>query len=296
MTTKRIAPIMIALALAAAACGGSDDASPATEAPAPATEPAATEPAATEPAATEPAATDEPVTGPATISGSDQSGDGSSVIASVSLPTGGFIAVHADLDGGPGPVIGSSELLSAGDNADVVIQLATPIDADTPVWPMAHVDANGNGVYEFAPPDVAIDVPALTADGSVAVVSLNYTVDAGSSDAAGLTLGSTALGDALIDSNGLTLYLFTPDAQGAPTCSGDCAATWPVVAEVSSVGDGLDASLLGSADREDGTTQATYNDWPLYTFAGDAGPGDVNGHTVGDVWFALDADGNAFAG
>ena len=39
--------------------------------------------------------------------------------------------------------------------------------------------------------------------------------------------------------------------------------------------------------------QVTYNDWPLYYFAGDAQAGDTNGQGVGDVWFAVDASGNA---
>ena len=28
--------------------------------------------------------------------------------------------------------------------------------------------------------------------------------------------------------------------------------------------------------------------WPLYRFAGDEAPGDVNGQGSGDVWFVLD--------
>ena len=36
-------------------------------------------------------------------------------------------------------------------------------------------------------------------------------------------------------------------------------------------------------ERTDGTTQVTYNDWPLYLFSGDAAAGDTNGQGVGDV-------------
>ena len=35
----------------------------------------------------------------------------------------------------------------------------------------------------------------------------------------------------------------------------------------------------------------TYNDWPLYYFAQDSAPGDVNGQGVGDVWYLLSPDG-----
>ena len=57
-------------------------------------------------------------------------------------------------------------------------------------------------------------------------------------------------------------------------------------------GDGLDSELLGSAPRNDGTEQATYNGWPLYYFVNDAVPGDVNGQGVNDVWDLLDPVGN----
>jgi hypothetical protein len=38
--------------------------------------------------------------------------------------------------------------------------------------------------------------------------------------------------------------------------------------------------------------QLKMGDWPLYLFAGDSAAGDVNGQAVGDVWFALAADGS----
>lgn len=300
MTRKRIAPMMIVLGLAAAACGSDDDGGPVVTDGAPATEvPAATEaPAATDP----PAATDaaDVVTGPATISADDQSGDGTSVVASVTLPTPGFIVVHADADG-PGPILGSSELLPAGENVDVVIALTTAIDASATVWPMAHVDANGNGEYEFAPPDVTIDVPAVTADGAVAVLPVSYTVgDAGAGEDAaaveGLALTTTDLGDVLVGPGGFTVYLFSPDSAAEPTCYDDCEATWPVVEPQTDLGEGLDAALVGTVERTDGVVQATYGGWPLYTFAGDAAPGDTNGQSVGDVWFVVGADGNGISG
>jgi predicted lipoprotein with Yx(FWY)xxD motif len=56
-------------------------------------------------------------------------------------------------------------------------------------------------------------------------------------------------------------------------------------------GEGLQSSLLGTTTRTDGTTQVTYKGMPLYHFAGDTKPGDVNGQGVGDVWFVLSANG-----
>ena len=115
-------------------------------------------------------------------------------------------------------------------------------------------------------------------------------------EAADLQLSSTDLGDVLTDADGNTVYLFAPDNQGDSTCYDACEASWPVVGELSTVGDGLDASLLGTTERTTGDTQATYNGWPLYYFANDGAPGDTNGQGANDVWWVLDAQGNAVAG
>ena len=58
-------------------------------------------------------------------------------------------------------------------------------------------------------------------------------------------------------------------------------------------GDGVDGTLLGTTEREDGSTQVTYDGWPLYLFASDAAPGDTNGQGVGEVWFVVGPDGQA---
>lgn len=106
------------------------------------------------------------------------------------------------------------------------------------------------------------------------------------------------LGDVIVDSSGFTLYLFSPDGTGPSTCTEGCATAWPpVLADAApTVGDGLDASLVGTTDRADGTTQVTYAGHPLYRFGGDAVAGDANGQEVGDVWYVLDATGTAVEG
>ena len=87
----------------------------------------------------------------------------------------------------------------------------------------------------------------------------------------------------------MTLYMFVPDAQGAPTCTGGCLEAWPLVAGPATAGEGVDAALLATAEHPEGGTQATCNGWPLYTFIQDAAPGDVTGQASGDNWFVLDA-------
>jgi predicted lipoprotein with Yx(FWY)xxD motif len=108
-----------------------------------------------------------------------------------------------------------------------------------------------------------------------------------------LQLRATNLGTVLVDSRGMTLYLYTPDTSGTSTCYDQCASFWPplVVTAAPVAGQGLDASLLATTTRTDGTTQVTYAGHPLYLFAKDAQPGDTAGQGVGGVWYALSTSG-----
>jgi predicted lipoprotein with Yx(FWY)xxD motif len=114
--------------------------------------------------------------------------------------------------------------------------------------------------------------------------------------ASSVATGDSDLGTILVDGEGLTLYLFMPDAQGASTCLDSCAATWPPLAGPATAGEGADEALLSTADRPDGSAQVTYNGWPLYRFASDAAPGDANGQGIGNIWYVVDASGNAITG
>ena len=108
-----------------------------------------------------------------------------------------------------------------------------------------------------------------------------------------VAVASTDLGDVLVDAEGMTLYLFTPDEQGESTCYDDCAAAWPpaTVDGEPSAGNGADAALLGTTERGDGSVQVTYDGWPLYLWQGDQQPGDVTGQNVNEVWFVVAPDG-----
>lgn len=110
-----------------------------------------------------------------------------------------------------------------------------------------------------------------------------------------VTLADNALGQILVGAGGMTLYGFTPDTAGTPTCYDDCASAWPPLladgTAAPTAGEGLDASLLTTVDRTDGTKQVKYGDWPLYYFANDAAAGDTNGQGLNNVWYVVDAAG-----
>lgn len=110
-----------------------------------------------------------------------------------------------------------------------------------------------------------------------------------------LEVVASAAGDALVDAEGRSVYVFLPDAQGASTCYEACESNWPPLSGSVGAGSGVDGSLLASAARNDGSAQVTYNGWPLYYFAGDAAPGDINGQGINDVWFLVSATGDPIA-
>ena len=119
--------------------------------------------------------------------------------------------------------------------------------------------------------------------------------------AAGTTVAvssSGSLGPMLVDDKGMTLYLFEKDTPNTSNCYDKCATNWPPLLTTGSpvAGDGVDASKLGVTQRTDGTSQVTYNGWPLYYYAKDAAAGDTTGQGVGDVWFVIAPDGSEVKG
>jgi predicted lipoprotein with Yx(FWY)xxD motif len=97
----------------------------------------------------------------------------------------------------------------------------------------------------------------------------------------------------LTNAGGLTLYWFAPDKPDKSVCYGDCAAYWPPVAGNASAGPGV-TGTIGTINRTDGTTQATYDGHPLYTYIGDSAPGQDGGNNVnlnGGLWHDVPVTG-----
>lgn len=108
---------------------------------------------------------------------------------------------------------------------------------------------------------------------------------------------AVGLHDALATAPGARMYLFKADQGTKTACTGACAGAWPplLVTGKPTVGSGVNASLLGTTTRPEGTTQLTYNGHPLYLFARDQKAGETNGQGVsafGAAWFALNSAGN----
>ncbi len=105
---------------------------------------------------------------------------------------------------------------------------------------------------------------------------------------------TSQFGPILVDQRGMTLYLYTMDSTNSSTCYGSCASIWfPFLTEGTPIaGSGVNARLLGTITRTDGSTQVTYNGHPLYYFVKDKAPGDMNGENVQAVWFVVTPQGN----
>ncbi|GAB2668574.1 hypothetical protein [Kribbella swartbergensis] len=101
------------------------------------------------------------------------------------------------------------------------------------------------------------------------------------------------LGKIVVDGNRRTVYVFDKDTAGKSNCEGDCLAKWPVVpaGDGDPQLDGIDASLVGTVTRSDGSKQLAIGGLPIYLFAQDTKAGEAKGQGVGGVWWVVGADG-----
>jgi predicted lipoprotein with Yx(FWY)xxD motif len=110
-------------------------------------------------------------------------------------------------------------------------------------------------------------------------------------------VGSTRLGEVLVDGSGRTLYLFVADKGTQSACnSSACVQYWPPVLTTGApqAGAGINGTLLGTTARQDGTTEITYAGHPLYYFISDKKAGDVSGqglNAFGGPWYVVSPSG-----
>jgi predicted lipoprotein with Yx(FWY)xxD motif len=110
--------------------------------------------------------------------------------------------------------------------------------------------------------------------------------DVGAAVAEAIQVAQTPLGEALANADGFTLYGFTNDTAGVPTCEGPCAETWPpLLVDGPELPADLDPNVFRVVPRPDGSFQLAAGAWPLYAFSGDGAPGETNGQGSGGVWY-----------
>jgi predicted lipoprotein with Yx(FWY)xxD motif len=108
------------------------------------------------------------------------------------------------------------------------------------------------------------------------------------------TIGGVSV---LTNAKGFTLYSFAPDTPTTSKCNGTCAQHWPPV-QGPATAPGV-TGQFGTIKRSDGSTQATFDGHPLYTFVGDTAPGQAKGNGLnafGGLWHEATTSGSAPAG
>lgn len=109
----------------------------------------------------------------------------------------------------------------------------------------------------------------------------------------------SGLGTVLVNAQGRTLYMFTPDMHAKVTCVKGCAGLWPpaklAAGQKPLASGGAKSSLLGVDPDPEGGEVITYAGWPLYTYAADSEAGSADGQGVnadGGLWYVLSPSGS----
>ena len=146
----------------------------------------------------------------------------------------------------------------------------------------------------------ALTVSACASSGSSSAVANTPAAGGNTSSAAAAAGGNTVtektIGSqqVLVDSQGMVVYWFVPDTSSKSNCSGSCATYWPPVKGPLTAGSGV-TGTLATITRSDGSTQATYDGHPLYTYIGDksAGQNSGNGKNLsGGLWWEMTVSGS----
>ncbi|WP_099024561.1 COG4315 family predicted lipoprotein [Mycolicibacterium palauense] len=114
------------------------------------------------------------------------------------------------------------------------------------------------------------------------------------------TADTDDLGTIIVDGSDRTLYVFSGDTAENATCYDACADTWmPLLSTGNPAGGiGIDTTATGTVTRRDGSVQVAYHGHPLYRYAGDTAPGQIDGQGLrvfGGVWSVLTPDGEPVA-
>ena len=151
----------------------------------------------------------------------------------------------------------------------------------------------------------AAAVTACSSSSSSTAAGSPGSAPAGASPAGSVTIAAKSvpgMGTVLVNGQGQTLYLLTSEKDGKITCTqaNGCTQAWPETLltngmTAAKAGSGVQPSLLGTVKDATGNLEVTYNGWPLYTFAGDPGPGAAKGQglvSFGGTWYVLNAAGS----
>ena len=128
-----------------------------------------------------------------------------------------------------------------------------------------------------------------------AVAGVAASAQAAPGAAARLSVRSTEYGKALFGPSGKVVYVFGADRGSTSRCYGVCATAWPplLTSAAPLAGRGVEAKLLGTTKRKNGTLQVTYNGHPLYYYQADKVGKIMCQHATmhGGLWLIIKPNG-----
>jgi predicted lipoprotein with Yx(FWY)xxD motif len=130
---------------------------------------------------------------------------------------------------------------------------------------------------------------------AAAPLTTEATLPASAGTGTTIKTAESQFGDVLFGGDDQAIYYFDKESGSKSECYGACAEAWPPVLTEGAPqeGPGAQAGLLGTTQRDDGTTQVTYDGHPLYYYAHE-GPRQVLCHNVeefGGLWLAVQPNG-----
>lgn len=183
------------------------------------------------------------------------SDDGMVTAAAVTMDAAGWLVIHSDNNGAPGPVLGQT-LVEAGTTTDVMVALAADGRTDA-LWPMLHVDTGAAGTYEFGTVEGA-DAPVIIGE-RVATTQITtlpsvrvmdqVVLYADNSAMAGMAMDATITAQSVV-SDGPGFLVIHLDNNGAPG----------PVAGYAAVADGLNTDVVITLDPAVALTPVV---WPM---------------------------------
>jgi len=111
---------------------------------------------------------------PADVFADPQTNNGATIeVASATLPSPGWVAIHASLGGEPGEVLAVSEMLPVGVTNDLVFAIDPPLESTQGVFVVVWIDRDGDGVFD---PAAGADEIGVREDGALAIANPVITV------------------------------------------------------------------------------------------------------------------------
>jgi predicted lipoprotein with Yx(FWY)xxD motif len=261
MKYRKMLAGMFVLALLLAACGPQSTSVPTTVAPTM----EATEPATAEATGTAETAVASP--------SAEATSTGEAATATAGVPVTGAVTVNVSESTDYGPILvdgdGFSLYVFMKDTQNGDASACTDADGCTEDWPPLLCGEAGTALGND-------NTNTNTNTNSNANDNTNTNTNANTNDNSNTNTNANANGNDNTNTSGTST---------AADCSPEGMA-----------GDGVDSTLLGTITRDDGTTQVTYNGWPLYHYHEDTAAGDTNGQGLeefGGLWYLVSPTGEA---